>query len=59
METATQVEKPNGAPAKSGFQRRVDRLTREKYELQADLQRALNLLAKYREALRLARRVNG
>ena len=40
-----------------GFQKRIDKLTRARYELQADLERALRVIEKYRVALRAARRV--
>ncbi len=48
-----------------GVQKRFDKLTAEKYtlkaeisQLQGDLQRALDLIEKYKQALRRARRVN-
>jgi hypothetical protein len=48
-----------------GVQKRFDRLTKEKYELReengqlrGDLKRALDLIERYKQALRRARRVN-
>lgn len=58
METAVQPVNGNDAataPAKSAVQRRIDKLTREKYELQADLRRALEIIERYRTALKAAR----
>jgi hypothetical protein len=45
-------------PAKSGFQRRVNQLIRQKKELEGDLARALELIGRYRAALRAARDAN-
>jgi len=49
----------------SGFQKRIDKLTRQRRELeaanirlQADLERAVVLIEKYKVALRAAKRVN-
>jgi hypothetical protein len=61
-----QSENGNGSPAGSipprvpgqGLQKRIDKLVRQRYELQADLERALTLIERYRQALRAARSVN-
>jgi len=45
-------------PAKSGFQKRIDKLVREKFEALADLERALKLVERYKVALRAARSAN-
>jgi hypothetical protein len=59
-----QVETGNGTPArlsentgpsKSAVQKRIDKLTRERHELRADLERALALIERFKLALRAAR----
>lgn len=41
-----------------GFQKRIDKLTRARYELEADLERAVKLIERYKVALRAARSAN-
>jgi prefoldin subunit 5 len=65
---ATQPENGNAAPgvphessgpAKSAVQKRIDKITREKHELESALQRALQIIERYKAALKAARGAHG